>query len=98
MSQIKTTDLLKALVWLFVIVWCIIPAIWVVGAWLSSLAMPQPPIAPIRPGEQQLLLQLQRSILMFCLFCYSIWCASGVVCGLGADRFISVVGKFWRPE
>jgi hypothetical protein len=83
---------LKLLVWILVIVWCLLPPVWllVTAATNKTTSPPatsnygyQPP--PPTIGQT---IGIGGGMVLFMLWMYAIWCASGVVCGIGLERLI----------
>jgi hypothetical protein len=90
---------LQSLTWLGWLVWCVLPPIWVlVSAFVSSFGSrsnPQQPVhdfnfpQPTPTASLSALVGGGGFLLLMLLFLYGVWCACGVVCGIGVERIIT---------
>jgi hypothetical protein len=81
---------LKLLVWILVIVWCLLPLVWMVVTAVTNKPTSPPATTPAPTPAPSLgpTIGLGGAMALFMLWMYAIWCAAGVVCGVGIERLI----------
>jgi hypothetical protein len=84
--------ILRLVVWAGVALWCWIPPLWL----LTTAVLNKPKtLAPSYGGgggaDAGLVVGLGGGLVLLQLLLWAIWCASGVICGVGMEKTIATV-------
>jgi hypothetical protein len=83
----------KLLVWILVIAWCLLPPVRVVVTAATNNKKTSPPVTSPAPTPGQTI-GLGGATALFMLWMDAIWCAAGVVCGVGMERLIQAAQEW----